>query len=141
MKTLDSACMLARSERYQGNHCQMRAVRTPTIVHQTTNTNTPGVSSSRTTSPPLGRNRVTFLFLSKLIQDFYSKVISYKNRILPYYTILHCFNKKKSPVRKFRYDFLMILIDVLLFKDPGSRKVPDPPGPDPQHCFSTEQAN
>ena len=31
-------------------------------------------------------------------------------------------------LRKFRYDFLMILIDVYLFKDPdpGARKVPDP---------------
>ena len=50
-----------------------------------------------------------------MIQDFYSKVISYKNRILPYYTVL---KKKKSSVIKFKYDFLMILVDVLLFKDP-----------------------
>ena len=28
------------------------------------------------------------LFPSKLIQDFYSKIILYKNKILPYYTFL-----------------------------------------------------
>ena len=29
--------------------------------------------------------------------------------------------------------FLIILVDVLLFKDPGGRKVTDPLDPDPQH--------
>ena len=52
--------------------------------------------------------------LFKVKQDIYLEVIIYKNRILPYYT---CFNKKKSS-KKFRYDFLIFLVDDLLFKDP-----------------------
>ena len=54
------------------------------------------------------------LFLSKLRHDFYSKIILHKNRILPYYAK----KKKNSLPRKFRCDFLMILVDVLQFKDP-----------------------
>ena len=55
-----------------------------------------------------------FSFFLSLIQEFFSKIIIYKNRILPYYTQL----TKKSSLRKFRYDFLIILVDVLFFKDP-----------------------
>ena len=54
-----SDLMLARSVRYQGSQHQMREVRTPTKVHQTTNTTTPGVISRRNTSPPpLTRKKV-----------------------------------------------------------------------------------
>ena len=53
--------------------------------------------------------------ISKLIQDFYSKIISYKSRILPYYTFL---TKQNSSFIKINYDLLMILVDVLLSKDP-----------------------
>ena len=59
--------------------------------------------------------------LSKVDTSFYSKIISYKNRILPYYV-----NFFLSSLRLFRYAFLMILVDVLLCKDPGGWKVPDP---------------
>ena len=51
---------------------------------------------------------------------------------------LHCL-KKKSSLRKFRHDFLIILVDVMLFidPDPGVQKVPDPvdSDKDPQHCY------
>ena len=38
----------------------------------------------------------------------------------------------------FRYDFLIIFVDGLLFKDPdpGALKVPEPLDPDPQHWFT-----
>ena len=42
--------------------------------------------------------------------------------------------QEKFSLRKFRFAFLMILVDVLLFKDPGDRNVPNPLDPDPQHC-------
>ena len=38
-----------------------------------------------------------------------------------------------SPLRRSRYGFLIILVDVFFFKDPGALKVPDPLDPDPQH--------
>ena len=33
------------------------------------------------------------------------------------------------------YDGLVIFVDVVLFKDPGDWKAPDPVHPDPQHWF------
>ena len=36
-----------------------------------------------------------------------------------------------SSLTKLWYDFQMLLVDVLLFKDLGARKVTDPLGPDP----------
>ena len=41
---------------------------------------------------------LSFLFLLKFIQDFYSKIILNKNRILLYYIFFH---KKKSSLTKF----------------------------------------
>ena len=66
---------------------------------------------------------LVFLFLLKLTKDFYSKIIFYKNRI--YIAICHVTHFFLCKKRSFLLDlgvifsfFLMILDDVLLFKDP-----------------------
>ena len=81
--------------------------------------------------------RIRILLESDLLSKNF-RIISLEDHIIYvlYYTFLT--KQKKISLRKFRYDFLMIFVDVLLLKDPdpGGRRVPDHVDPDPQHWYS-----